>query len=290
MPSHRRPSRRRARPGGRGLGAVRRQPLGDIAGREIDRGRVSRTTHVEAGGARASAALAIRDLAGTTVNGVSIDVRAGEIVGVAGLQGSGRDELAGLVFGASRALTGSVSVGGAPLRPLTPRTAVRHGLVLVPAARSRALIATLSARENVALSRVADYWSRLRLQARRERRDVGEWMGRVDVRPRDPEMLVGRFSGGNQQKLVLAKWLRIEPRVLLLDDPTQGVDAGAREGIYDAIAAHAGRGLAILMCSSDAEELARICDRVIVLRDGGVGAEVAGAQLSEETIVRESAR
>jgi ABC-type sugar transport system ATPase subunit len=120
-----------------------------------------------------------------------------------------------------------------------------------------------------------------------ERREVGEWLQRIELRPADPERPLELFSGGNQQKVVLAKWLRNEPRVLLLDEPTQGVDVGAKAAIYDLLRDAAEQGAAVLIASSDTAELAAVCDRVVVMRDGVACAEVDGPELTEERLVVE---
>jgi ribose transport system ATP-binding protein len=127
-----------------------------------------------------------------------------------------------------------------------------------------------------------------RLDRSAERREVDEWVERVALRPAEPERPLELFSGGNQQKVVLAKWLRNDPRVLLLDEPTQGVDVGAKTSIYDLVLGAAERGAAVLMASSDSAELALVCDRVVVMRDGRAAAEVRGSDLTEERLVIES--
>jgi ribose transport system ATP-binding protein len=145
----------------------------------------------------------------------------------------------------------------------------------------------MSARENMTLPRLRPL-RRLfgRLDQREEKREVGRWVERVAVRPAEPERALQLFSGGNQQKVVLAKWLRNEPKVLLLDEPTQGVDVGAKAGIYELIASSAAAGAGVLVCSSDAKELALICDRVLVMRDGRAVAEMRRSELSEASLVR----
>jgi ABC-type sugar transport system ATPase subunit len=147
---------------------------------------------------------------------------------------------------------------------------------------------TMRARENMTLAGLR----RLRRRAGQidfaaERREVGDWVQRIALRPADPERPLELFSGGNQQKVVLAKWLRDEPRVLLLDEPTQGVDVGAKAAIYELVREAAARGAAVLIASSDTAELASVCDRVVVLRDGAACAEIEGPELTEERLVVE---
>jgi ribose transport system ATP-binding protein len=146
----------------------------------------------------------------------------------------------------------------------------------------------MNVRENVTLPRLGPLQGRLGwLGARAERRDARRWMRDVGVVPAEPERALGLFSGGNQQKVMLAKWLRTGPRVLLLDEPTQGVDVGAKSSIYALLAHAAVGGTAVLMASSDNRELAQVCDRVLVLRDGRVAADLDKGQLSEPRLVAE---
>ena len=146
---------------------------------------------------------------------------------------------------------------------------------------------TMTVRENMTLPWMQPLQRLLgRLDQGEERREVHRWIDRVAVRPADPERPLALFSGGNQQKVVLAKWLRNQPAVLLMDEPTQGVDVGAKAGIFELIANAAAAGAGVLVASSDAKELALICDRVLVIRDGEIAAEVRREDLSEAALVR----
>jgi ribose transport system ATP-binding protein len=232
--------------------------------------------------------MAARGIGGRTIVELDLDLRAGEILGISGVLGSGREEVAGVLFGATPGAIGSLAIGGTPVGPLDPRRAIAAGVAYVPGDRRRAgAVMTMSARENMTLPRLSPL-RRLfgRLDQREERREVGRWIDRVEVRPAEPERALQLFSGGNQQKVVLAKWLRNEPKVLLLDEPTQGVDIGAKAGIFELIANAAAAGAGVLVCSSDAKELALICDRVLVMRDGRAVAELQRSQLSEAEMVR----
>jgi ribose transport system ATP-binding protein len=145
----------------------------------------------------------------------------------------------------------------------------------------------MTMRENLTLPRLSPFRRMLGwLDQREERREADRWMERVEVRPPDSERALELFSGGNQQKVILAKWLRNEPKILLLDEPTQGVDVGAKTGIFELVANAASVGAGVLVCSSDAKELALICDRVLVMRDGKAVADVSGTELSEAVLVR----
>jgi len=231
-----------------------------------------------------------RRVSGATISSLDIDLRAGEILGISGVLGSGREEVASVLFGAAPGEVGSLEVDGLAVGRLDPRRAIAAGVGYVPGDRRRqGAVMTLSARENMTLPRLKPL-RRLfgRLDGREERREVGRWIDRVEVRPAEPERALELFSGGNQQKVVLAKWLRNEPKVLLLDEPTQGVDVGAKAGIFELIANAAAAGAGVLVASSDAKELALICDRVLVMRDGEAVAEMQRAELSEAELVRAS--
>jgi ABC-type sugar transport system ATPase subunit len=235
-------------------------------------------------------ALSVRALAGGLVQGLDLDVRAGEVVGLAGILGSGREHVASLVFGAQPRRGGPVAVQGNELPVADPRASIRAGVAYVPGDRhTEGAVMPMRVRENLTLPDLLRLRRRFgRLDRSAERREVDEWVERVALRPAEPERPLELFSGGNQQKVVLAKWLRNDPRVLLLDEPTQGVDVGAKAAIYDLVHDAAARGAAVLMASSDTAELASVCDRVVVMRGGGATAEVRGADLTEERLVIES--
>jgi ribose transport system ATP-binding protein len=208
---------------------------------------------------------------------------------VTGLVGSGREELPGLIFGSAPRLGGSILVDGEPLRAGSTRASMSRRMALVPADRARlALVMTQTVRENVVLSDLRAAWRRWRLDRGIERREVGDWMERLDIRPRDQDLPLAQLSGGNQQKVVLAKWLRTQPRIMVLDEPTQGVDVGAKAAIYRHLADTAKDGAALIVCSSEAKDLAAICDRVLVLRDGAVAAVLHDQTLTEQRIISES--
>jgi ABC-type sugar transport system ATPase subunit len=231
-----------------------------------------------------------RGVSGPGISEVDLDVHAGEVVGVTGLLGSGCEKLAGLLFGAERRTGGTVSVCGHSLPAGSPRAAVARGVGYVPADRqAKGAIMSLSARENLTLPRLDPLRRGLGyIDRRAERIEAGQWFDRVDLRPRNGERRLGLFSGGNQQKVVLAKWLRRESCVLLLDEPTQGVDVGAKSSIYELVAQAARGGAAVLISSSETKELAAICDRVLVLRNGRIAAQVDRGSLTESRLVYES--
>lgn len=232
--------------------------------------------------------LEVESVFGITLRGVSFKIHHGEVVGVAGLVGSGREEIANSIAGMSPRFAGKVLVDKTKVFA-TPRDSLRAGVALVPADRKGiGLDPEDRLADHVVLPRLGPFQKRTHLQQRALRADAAEWVERLDVQPPLLDRRLGKFSGGNQQKAVLARWLRTEPRVLLLDEPTQGVDVGAKAAIYQQIAEAAREGMAVLIASSDAEELVHLCDRVIVLRAGMVSAELAGANLTEERLVAET--
>jgi len=235
--------------------------------------------------------LTVRGLAGTGVRSVDLDVRAGEITGLCGLLGSGRERVCGMIFGAV-AREGEVRVRSTVLPPGSPGAAIANGLGFVPSDRqAHGVIMSMRVDENLTLPNLKTLRSKIgSLSASAERREAAHWIGRVQLDPPLPQRDLEQLSGGNQQKVVLAKWLRNQPCVLLLDEPTQGVDVGATSAIYDLIRVAAAGGAAVLVSSSDAAELAALCDRVIVLYDGAVAAQLKPPVLTEARLVRESQR
>ncbi|WP_306204643.1 sugar ABC transporter ATP-binding protein [Actinoplanes sp. RD1] len=234
--------------------------------------------------------LRVRGLAGRSITGLDVTVHAGEIVGLAGILGSGRDEVCSMIFGGRQRSAGSVELTGNPLAPGDLRSAIRHGAAFVPGDRhADGAVMTMTAAENLMTVRVPGTESRWRrISKGHEAGEAATWFATCGVLPARPAMELSQFSGGNQQKVVLAKWLRTRPRLLLLEEPTQGVDVGAKATIHQLIAETAGGGTAVLVASSEAKELAELCDRVLVLADGVVTAELTGAELTESRILRAS--
>jgi ribose transport system ATP-binding protein len=233
----------------------------------------------------------VERLAGASVSDVGFEMHEGEVVGLTGLIGSGFEEVPHLLFGARRARSGALLLDGTPidLTRLTPVAAVRAGLALIPADRKTdGSVATLSVESNVALSVIDRYHNGLYLDRRRMRRDAARLLREFDVRPSDPSLPYGALSGGNQQKALLAKWFQTSPRLLLLDEPTQGVDVGARQQIYELIRTAAqDRGMHVVCASSDYEQLAALCDRVIVFGRGRVWRELVGSDVTKDRIIEQ---
>jgi ribose transport system ATP-binding protein len=236
--------------------------------------------------------VAVEGLAGLGVRDVSFEMHEGEVVGLTGLVGSGFEDVPHLLYGARRAAAGVLTIrGGAiDLTHLEPAGAIEAGLALIPANRkTEGSVASLPVDENVALLVLDRYFNGVMLDRRRMRRETGKLMREFDVRPNDPSMAYGALSGGNQQKALLAKWFQTEPRLLLLDEPTQGVDVGARQQIYKLIRTAAQeRGVHVLCASSDYEQLASLCDRVLVFGRGRVWRELAGAEVTKDRIIEQS--
>jgi ribose transport system ATP-binding protein len=220
------------------------------------------------------------------VRGVSLQVRAGEVVGLGGLVGSGRTELLRLVYGLDQPEEGEVLVEGKRLRPNRPDLAIRRGLGLAPEDRkSQALVLDWSGTKNVTIADLRRF-SRVLLDIREERRLARQHLQSLRTVPDDPDRAVRLLSGGNQQKVVLARWLLHECRVLLLDEPTRGVDIATKAEIYRIISDLAGAGLGVLVVSSEIEELVGICTRILIMREGEIVAEVDGKVATERELLR----
>lgn len=229
----------------------------------------------------------VSGLQGRAVADFSMRVRAGEVIGLTGLIGSGYDDVVNLCFGSSSADAGFLSLNGAehPLASATPHKSVEAGIVLIPGDRLAAgIVPTLSVTDNVTLPVLGQFGGALWLDRGAMRQRASELNERLDVRPRNPDALMSALSGGNQQKVVLSKWFQMAPKLVLLDEPTQGVDVGAREQVFGEIRAMAAQGTAIVCASSDHEQLAAICDRVLVMSRGRIVAMLEGTAISKAAI------
>jgi len=235
-------------------------------------------------------ALRVGDLHGGSVRGVSFDVGTGEVVGLAGLVGMGHDELPYLIAGAARATSGSAVLADGTRLCGSPARSFAAGVVLVPSDRRlEGVWEAATAGENVSLVNLRRYRRGGRLRRREEAGRAAELLQRFHVQPPDASKPVFRFSGGNQQKIVLAKWLQDRPRVVLLAEPTQGVDVRARTEIHGMLRDMASKGAAIVVSSSDGEELEAVCDRVLVFRDGSVCRELRGLEITQQAIAAAAA-
>ncbi|MCW2952927.1 MAG: transporter related protein [Conexibacter sp.] len=220
---------------------------------------------------------------GTVVQDASLHVRAGEIVALAGLVGAGRSELARLIFGADRADRGVVRIDGDAFRARRPGDALRRGIAMLPESRKeQALVMDRSVLENVTLAHLGGMCVAGGFVASSREWSRGTAMlERVGVRPQLPKAPVSALSGGNQQKVALGKWLIETPRLLIVDEPTRGVDVGAKRAIYDLIVALAQQGMAVLLISSEVEEALGLAHRVLVMRGGRIVAELDGETTPE---------
>jgi ribose transport system ATP-binding protein len=232
--------------------------------------------------------LRVQGLSGLRVQAVDFDLRAGEILGVGGLAGQGHRELFLVLFGADRATAGRLAIDGRAVRIRSPREAKRraNGLAFVPEDRkTEGLLLGMSVRDNLTLS-ILDRVSRAGvLRLRQERLLADDMVRRLAVRTAGIGNPVGALSGGNQQKVLLGRWLLPDPRVLLLYDVTRGVDVATKHEIYQLMIRLAGEGRGILFYSSDAQELAELCHRVLVMREGRIAAELVAPDISAEQIV-----
>lgn len=273
------------------------------AGREVARTRIADTTRAGlvahmlgrrmddfypavpafAGG---SVLLRADGLSGRRVQDITLDARGGEVLGVTGLAGMGQEELPRLLSGAERPVAGTVTIDGEPAEFANPRAAIAAGVALVPGNRLRdGVWLAGSAEENVILPVLRRFAGLLGVRGGPVRERAAELMARVRVSPNRPDLPMSAFSGGNQQKVVFAKWLQLEPRVLLLDEPTQGVDPGAAKDLLaDAVAA-AASGSAVVVFSGEHEMLAALCHRVLVLHHGRLIAELSGGDLTEQRLL-----
>ena len=218
---------------------------------------------------------------------LSFSIRYGEIVGIAGLVGAGRTELLQVLFGIEPALGGTMSVGGKPLAPRTPQDAIRAGLGLLPEDRKlQGLITEMSIRHNIGLPGLRMHARRKAfIDQTREATDGEQAVKQLSIRTPHIDQKTRHLSGGNQQKVVLGKWLTLSPKVLLLDEPTRGVDVGSKEEIYRLMEQLTGEGVAILFASSEMEEILGMADRALVMHEGRITGQLQRDQLSEESIM-----
>jgi ribose transport system ATP-binding protein len=254
-----------------------------MVGRDIDR-LARRPSHPPG-----DVVLTVRDLRTPAhpTHLVSFELRAGEIVGVAGLVGAGRTELLTTLFGITPAVAGSLALAGRAVTPKSPLEAVAAGLALVPEDRKQqGLVLEMAVRENISL---VSLWPESRggfIDFARERRLAAEMIPALAIKTPGDRQAVQFLSGGNQQKVVLAKWLAMKPKVLLLDEPTRGIDVGAKAEIYDLVHRLAGAGLAVLFVSSEMEEILSLADRALVMHEGRLAGGLLRGELTEENVMR----
>ncbi|MEV8632294.1 sugar ABC transporter ATP-binding protein [Streptosporangium sp. NPDC051023] len=234
------------------------------------------------------------DVQGRDVRPTSFTVRRGEVVGVTGLIGMGWDELPYLLFGAKHATGGTIRTAAGEqvrLQSLSPRRAMKMGFALLPGDRlAEASVQSASVRENLSIATIGRYFTRGVVRRKLERARVKSLLHEYDVRPHGTERALSTLSGGNQQKVLIAKWFETGPSLLLLHEPTQGVDVGAQSQIYQRIRDAAQKGLGVVLASAEYEHLPHICDRVLVFREGKVVSELSGQAMNRSRIAADSLR
>ena len=249
-----------------------------MVGRTLDPAR--RRSH-----ATAEPALRVEGLSGGPVRDVSFTLHRGEVLGVSGLVGAGRTELMRLIAGADRPASGRVEIAGSTVAQGRPRAAIRAGLGYLPEERKRdGIVRGRSVASNLALPSMRRFAPRGIVRRRALRDAAVEILSGLDLRPLDVDRAIGTFSGGNQQKAILGRWLAAEARVLLFDEPTRGIDVGAKAEIHVLIERLASEGRAIVVVSSEMPELIRLADRVLVMREGRLAAELAQDEITEAAL------
>jgi ribose transport system ATP-binding protein len=230
----------------------------------------------------------VSDLRTEFIRGVSLTARAGEILGVYGLTGSGRESLLGAIFGALPRDGGIVRVNDVAVPPYRPTKSIARGIgYLSPDRKISGGFMHMNATENLTIVNLGRFWKRGMLRNKDEELESARWFERLQVRPLDGlRNVLASFSGGNQQKIVLGKWLRMAPKVLLLDEPTQGVDVGAKAELHRQIIGASTNGAVVIVSSTDVEELASLCDRVLIMRNGEFATELVGDSVNEADINR----
>jgi len=224
---------------------------------------------------------------GRTFRDVNFKLRQGEIVGFAGLMGAGRTEVVRALFGMDPVSSGTVSIKGKAVAINGVQDSIKHGMVMVSEDRKRyGIIPVRDVKENISLSSLEKVRNLFGIDHRKERQRDAEMSRRMNVKTPSLETLISSLSGGNQQKIVIAKWLLCAPEILLLDEPTRGIDVGAKFEIYKLITELAGEGKAVLMISSEMEELIGVCDRIYVMAKGRISGELARPDFSQENIMK----
>ena len=228
-----------------------------------------------------------RDPSATVLADVSLSVRRGEILGVAGLVGAGRTEMARAVFGADPFDSGAIFVDGKPVRIFSPQEAIRHGIGLVPEDRKQqALFLSLAIRMNLSMASLdrISKWG-VFVDEAKETAMVEEYRKALSIRMAGPEQIVANLSGGNQQKVVLARWLALQPKVLIVDEPTRGIDVGAKVDVHNLLFDMARSGIAVIAISSELPEVLAISDRIVTMREGRVTGEIARENADQQKLM-----
>jgi inositol transport system ATP-binding protein len=228
-----------------------------------------------------------RTIHGTPLRGVDLELRSGEILGLAGLVGAGRSELARAIFGVDPIESGTLSIDGREVRVRSPEDAIREGMGLVPEDRKRqALFLQLAVRNNFSIASLGQFLTGgIFVNERQETSALQTYRKSMNVRMTGPEQLVSNLSGGNQQKIVLARWLALNPKILIVDEPTRGIDVAAKAEVHELLDALAGRGIAVLVISSELPEVMSIADRIVTMREGRITGELAPSEATQERLM-----
>lgn len=267
----------------------RQQLVATMLGRELLEQRSRSAAVVEASGVQRSDPVLVAmklDRRGL-LHGVSLDIRAGEVVGLGGLLGAGRSETAKAILGAQVLDSGTVAVGGEVVRTGSPARSIQAGVVLLPEDRKAdGILPNLSIRDNIVLAALPRLSRNGIFSDSAANKLVNTFMKRLQIKAFGPAQKVGTLSGGNQQKVLLARWLCLEPKILMLDEPTRGIDVGAKAEVRALIDELAEQGLGVLLISSETEELVDGSHRILVLRDGAIVDELSGDRLTERDFVQ----
>lgn len=225
---------------------------------------------------------------GSKVKNVSFFLREGEILGISGLVGAGKTETMRLLFGADKAEAGDIYMEGRLVKIHRPKQAIRQGLCYISEDRKgEGVILDMSVKKNMTMAELGAYTNLFRvIRRRKENHAVEERMKKLSIKAAGKDSLVSSLSGGNQQKVSLAKWVFLNSKVIILDEPTRGVDVGAKREIYKIIAGLAEQGYGIIFISSEMVEIINMCDRVLIMKEGSISGEVSGAEITEENIIR----
>ncbi|MDC7290857.1 sugar ABC transporter ATP-binding protein [Blautia schinkii] len=218
---------------------------------------------------------------------ISLEVHKGEVVGITGLVGAGRSEVAQAIFGINHPDSGKVYIEGKEVHIKSPSEALENGVAYIPESRqTQGLVLPKTIESNITLPVLKKYKNKLGIiDRKRQRASVDKWVDMLDVRPNDPDMLAMQLSGGNQQKVVLAKWISTEAKILIIDEPTNGVDIGAKAEIHQIIRKLASEGTAVIVISSELPEILSVSDRVLVMRKGRIAGEFMNDDLTQEMIM-----
>jgi ribose transport system ATP-binding protein len=264
----------------------RRQLINLLVGAEFDEIHAeSQNLHAEHG----SNVLTVQDLVAGPLNRVSFAARPGDVIGFAGITGSGRESILGATFGAAPRDAGAVAIDGVTIAAMRPDVAMGAGMAYLPPDRKiSGGFMDFTARENISISNIRQFWKVLAINRKSEDSETVHWFGELGIRPKQAINLpLFGFSGGNQQKVLFGKWLSRGPKVLLLDEPTQGVDVGAKAELHRRLLKVAEDGAAVIISSSDVDELAAVCHRVYVMREGQIAVHLNGSAVTVGNITRE---